>query len=275
MSFLAGVGGGALNLLIENASGLAGTGEALNERKRKDAIHDFKEMEREGIMSRVAGAKAAGLHPLAALGYQAGPGPTMPVGGEIKPFNYHKEQKEDEYMRASQIRLLNAQADEAEARARAANAALAKQPGHASPNLSGGESLPTEKENLSSVGNKPLRGVKIIPNEIESSAKGTTVGTHPGGTDLKIPGGPTIRMPSKAFSERSDDLDLLKYWAIAVMNKNPLLTWIGEKTGLGDVAFSEMLRKQAREEKRNEEIQRNRELNNYRARGPKYTNERR
>lgn len=273
MSFWGQVGSNALNLLIENASGLGGTTEALNERKRKDAVHDFKEMEQQGIMSRVAGAKAAGLHPLAALGYQAGPGPVSPVGGEIKHMPYKEDDKVDEYMRASQIRLLNAQADEAEARARAANSALARQPGHAAPDMSGGATLPTEKENLQ--GSRPLRGVKIIPNEIESSAKGTTIGTHPGGTDLKIPGGPTIRMPSKAFSERSDDLDLLKYWAIAIMNKNPLLNWIGEKTGLGDVAFSEMLRKQAAEEKRNADIQRTRELNNYRARGPRYTHQER
>lgn len=258
--------------LIENLSNIGGTGDAARERQRKDAESDYLAMERQGIGARVEGAKAAGLHPLAALGFQSGPSPTSVAGGtdfgkvaHMLPKGKDEVDPNDAF-RNAQIRLMHAQADEAESRARASYQALATQPGNAPPTIS--TQLPTERENLSTTG-KPLTGVKIVPNEIEASAKGRTIGTHPGGTSVKIPGGPTIDLPSKAFSERTDDMELLKYAAIATMNKDRLLRWIGDITGLGDVAFDQMMKKQKAQEKRDHDYYRAKEFKNYRARQPK------
>jgi len=260
--FGAAVGGSALNLLIENASGLAGTTEEYNERKRKDAIHDYKEMEREGIMSRVAGAKAAGLHPLAALGFQAGPSPTMPVGGEMKPFNYHKDEQTDEYMRASQIRLLNAQADEAEARAREANRAVANQPGHAPP------TMPTDPANRidgQPQGLKP--GVKVKEDEVIAGIRGRTAGTHPSGTDLRLPDGSTWTIPSGKASEGLEDMDMAKYYLFWQLNKDRLMKFITQDTRLGDLSFRLRMAAQEDDAQKNASKELQRELAKSKARG--------
>lgn len=218
--------------LIENLSNIGGTGDAAKERQRKDALHDYQQQERIGIQARVEGAKAAGLHPLAALGFQAGPGPTIPVGGtNFAPYAGALDKPErNESLEAAQIALLNAQTEEAQANARRANYALATQPGNGPPNMSQAAVLPTETQNTT--GGNLLRGVKVVPNEIQSSANGVTMGTHPGGTEFNIPGGPSIMLPSKSLAEAAEDLDLLKYYMIATMNKDRLGTWLKEKISL-------------------------------------------
>lgn len=221
---------GLLAPLINNLSDTYGTGDAANERRRKDAESDTLALERQQIGARVEGAKAAGLHPLAALGFQAGPSAPHAVGQtNFTPDHFRGLDKRDandpnDTLRNAQIRLINAQADEAEANARRAQYALATQPGNGPPNISQTAVLPTERQNTT--GGNYLPGIKVVPNEIQASVQGTTIGTHAAGTDFNIPGGPTIRLPSQAFSQSAEDLDLLKYWAIATMNKQPLWDWV-------------------------------------------------
>lgn len=234
----AAFGMGALNKLVGNLSDTYGTGEKLRDVKRREAREDYLSNERMGIQARVEGAKAAGLHPLAALGFQSGAPATYVGGGDpIQPGQWDsgpppQQQRTEAKADPLQVRIMEANARRAEAEAElseinAHNAmrALATQPGNGPPNMIENPTLPTEKGNLNPVSSKPIRGVKIVPNEIESSTGGTTQGIHPGGTWLQIPGGPSIQLPSKAFADRSDDLDLLKYWAIATMNKDRLIEW--------------------------------------------------
>lgn len=222
-------GWGLLAPLINNLSNTYGTGDAADEKKRKDAESDTLALERQAIGARVDGAKAAGLHPLAALGFQAGPSVTSQVGStqfSADHFRGVDREPKNEGLEAAQVRLLNAQADEAEANSRRANYALATQPGNGPPNMSQTAVLPTETANA--VAGQTLPGVKIKPNEILSSINGTTMGTHPGGTEFNFPGGPTIALPSESASQALEDLDLLKYVMVATMNKDRLIDWLAE-----------------------------------------------
>lgn len=219
-------GWGLLAPLINNLSNTYGTGDAADEKKRKDAQYDTLELEQRAIQARVEGAKAAGLHPLAALGFQAGPSVTSQVGStqfSADHFRGVDREPKNEGLEAAQVRLLNAQADEAEANSRRANYALATQPGNGPPNMSQAAVLPTERENT--VAGQTLPGIKVKPNEILASQNGTTIGTHPSATEFRIPGGPSIALPSESFAQATEDLDLLKYFAIAWMNKDRLLEW--------------------------------------------------
>lgn len=227
--FGAAVGGSALNLLIGNLSADHGTTDMKNEHQRKDALHDYQEMEQKGIMSRVAGAKAAGLHPLAALGFQAGASPTMSVGGGDMPpiqTNFGKDPNDpNDAFRNAQIRLMHAQADEAESRARGANYAIANQPGNAPPTAS----LPTEDANLRSNGQgQVLKGIKVVPNEIQASANGKTIGVHPGQTDINDPLLGRVTGMSEQMLKQTEDMELLRTAYFIAANKDRLVKFVAD-----------------------------------------------
>lgn len=228
--FGAAVGGSALNLLIGNLSADHGTTDMKNEHQRKDALHDYQEMEQKGIISRVAGAKAAGLHPLAALGFQAGPSPTMSVGGGDMPpiqTNFGKDPNDpNDAFRNAQIRLMHAQADEAESRARASYTALATQPGNAPPTAS----LPTEDANLRANGQgQVLNGIKVVPNEIQASANGKTIGVHPGQTDINDPMLGRVTGMSEQMLKQTEDMELLRTAYFIAANKDRLIQFVVDK----------------------------------------------
>lgn len=114
---MSGFGGWMQGLapLIENVSNRIGSGASVRHTLQDEEVVQRGRLNAEDIRSRVEAAKAAGLHPLAALGVNvAGSGmmvsdtPTRGVG--------------DSMSRAFSSRLMSAQVKEAEANARRANA---------------------------------------------------------------------------------------------------------------------------------------------------------
>lgn len=224
----AAFGANALGTLVENLSNRYGTGDSVKEHQRKDAMHDYAEMERIGIQNRVAGAMAAGLHPLAALGFQAGPSPSIPVGSQVHPVQMDFSQKNDpnDAFRNAQIRLMHAQADEAESRARASAQAVATQPGMA-PVPRG---LPTEAENtVPGQRHTTLPGLKVVPNEIQASANGKTIGVHPGQTDINDPMLGRVTGMSEQMLKQTEDMELLRTAYFVMANKDRLAEFIVNK----------------------------------------------
>lgn len=226
MNPFAAFGMGMLEKLGTGLSDTYGTGDTLREHQRKDAQYDYLERERLGIQARVEGAKAAGLHPLVAMGYQSGNSPTAIIGGSELPRQDYRTQDRaepdpniDRY-NAARARLAEAEATKAEMDLAASRHRLATQPGNGNPRL------PTEPENMVPGPNRTLPGVRIVPNQIESSIGGKTVGTHPGATDVKIPGMGTITLPSAKLSEALEDVELLKYAAILAMNKGRISDYV-------------------------------------------------
>lgn len=216
----AAFGMGALERLTGNLSDTYGTGKQLRSDKREENLNDYREMERTGIMSRVEGAKAAGLHPLAALGYQSGPTPTTVIGADpiqSSPGAFRRDPPEDpdikRYNRAradlAELEVLDAQ--------RKSRETLARQPGQTSVVLS------TSSENLTNGIYKP--GVKVKPDETVATRKNDssrTAAVHPGGTDVELPGIGTVTIPSEKASQGLEDLELLKYIAILQANKQSI-----------------------------------------------------
>lgn len=266
MSFMGAFGANMLNVLGENSSNLWGTGAKLKERERKDALWDYQQQERLGIQARVEGAKAAGLHPLAALGYQAGPGASIPVGGSnVKPIQPSHEPVVDEEMRQANLRLLDAQAAEANARAASSLKALATQPGNAPATSAVGSTLPTERENRGP-GGKTLAGIKVVPNEIQASRDGKTIGVHPGQTDIKDPMLGTVTGMSDAMLKQTEDMETARSIYFIMANKDRLLNWLYGKTGLDDASFKAALSRQKQAEKREVDRETIRLMNRDRAR---------
>lgn len=81
MSFGA-VGFGMLNQLFMNTSNRIGTGASLRRQQLREQARQTRIEAREGIVGRVEGAKAAGIHPLVALGSNVG-GASLPVGSSF------------------------------------------------------------------------------------------------------------------------------------------------------------------------------------------------
>lgn len=79
---LAGVGFGMLNQLFMNTSNRIGTGASLRRQQLREQARQTRIEAREGILGRVEGAKAAGLHPLVAMGSNVG-GASVPVGSSF------------------------------------------------------------------------------------------------------------------------------------------------------------------------------------------------
>lgn len=220
MTGFAGFGWGMLEKLATNLSDTYGTGDTLHEKQRKDAQYDYLERERQGIVSRVEGAKAAGIHPLVAMGYQGGNSPTNIIGGSQLP-SYHGEPdappppERDPVdpsiarYNAARARLAEAQASQAELDLARSQRALAGQPGQPVP------VLPTDPRNLD-LGVKA--GVKIVPDQVTAGTSGLTAGTHPGATAFAMPWGSTWSLPSDKLSQALEDLELAKYYMLIRAN---------------------------------------------------------
>lgn len=233
----AALGMQAADRLIGNLSDTYGTGKALRDDKREEEMGDYLERERRGIQSRVEGAKAAGLHPLVALGYQSGPGPSSVVGGgglggsysggggsgTVEGASPSAQLTEDQdRMNKARVRQAEADADLAELNAheasmKMAHGSLANQPGNPPPVI---QTLPTEAANQ--VPGGLVKGIKVVPNEIQSSTGGQVQGVQPGAEKVNVPGYGTWNMPSKALNEKLEDAELLKILAILGLNRGKL-----------------------------------------------------
>lgn len=225
MSFAA-FGMGMLGKLATNLSDTYGSGEKLRETQRKENQADYLERERLGIVSRVEGAKAAGLHPLVALGYQGGNSPTSVIGSSEPPVVQMEGRREErdpniDRYNAARARLAEAEATKAERDLAASNRALVTQPGQPI------GVLPTSPRNLSKSG-KVKAGVKVVPDEVVSGVGGITAGTHPGMSEVESPGVPGFRLPSQAASQQMEDMDLLKYWLTYKANQDQIHRWFGD-----------------------------------------------
>lgn len=71
-----------LTQLGMNTSDRIGTGRSLRKQKLKEQVEQTKREAAAGIIGRVEGAKAAGIHPLVAMGSNVG-GATLPVGNSF------------------------------------------------------------------------------------------------------------------------------------------------------------------------------------------------
>lgn len=215
----AAFGMGALGRLVGNLSDTYGTGDTLNEHKRKDAESDYLARERLGIQARVEGAKAAGLHPLVAMNYQGGNSPTTVIGGggDIVPQgDFRDEPKSDpniDRYNAARARLAEAEATKAEMELAASRRALANQPGNPPP-----AAMPTSPANLSGAGLKA--GVKVKPDEVTAGSGGVTAGRHPGGTDVDVPGYGKMRVPAGPLKEALEDNEVAATAMLIALNRN-------------------------------------------------------
>jgi len=208
-------GMGMLEKLATNSSDIWGTGKKLRDEKREEAQGDYLERERLGIQAKVEGAKAAGLHPLAALGAQSSNSPSQIIGDSSPtnagayrrdpiPQSSERDPNIDRY-NAARARLAEAEATLAERNLSASTARLASQPGN------GPGVLPTSSANLRTSRLKP--GIVVKPDEVTAGVGGVTAGTHPGMTAVESPGiSSPFMLPSTQASQQMEDMDLLKYY---------------------------------------------------------------
>lgn len=238
----AALGMQAADRLIGNLSDTYGTGKGLRDEKREEEMGDYLERERRGIQARVEGAKAAGLHPLVALGYQSGPGPSSVVGGgglggtysgggdsgtlESPPPKAELTEDQDR-MNKARVREAEANAELAEINAHNAMRALATQPGQPIGTMVGPSSTSAVTSPLNLVKDAPgaalKPGIKLKPDEVTMGKGGVTAGTHQAGTAIELPNGETWRIPSTLAAEGLEDLDLAKYYLLWQLNKEKIL----------------------------------------------------
>lgn len=218
----AAFGAGALGRLVGNLSDTYGTGDTLREKQRKENEADYLTRERQGIIARVEGAKAAGLHPLVAMNYQGGNSPTQVIGSDpvVPAGDFRDEPKSDpniDRYNAARARLAEAEATKAERDLAASNSALATQPGQ-------------PKGVITSDANAGLgSSVTIKPDEVVAGRGGHTAGTHQGMTRFEFPGiAGGLSLPSAASSQALEDLEALKYGAILSANWDRLLNALRE-----------------------------------------------
>lgn len=231
-----------LDAMVENFSNLFGTGDKVAERRRQDQIEDYKTMEGVGIQSKVAGAKAAGLHPLAVLGNVGSVAPSIPTGsapvsgvGESVQRALSKDSAVDKGIAEAQkqqieqqARLTKLQADGQEIQnweqLQLSNSQrrVAGQPGNPPANM------PKERENA--VGNRDIPGVKTVPNEIKSSKGGVTTGVQPSSTVVRIPTGYgrslKMNVPSGPLKDAGEDNPLALALATIMMNRERMGAFI-------------------------------------------------
>lgn len=226
----AAFGMGALGRLVGNLSDTYGTGDTKKEKERKDAESDYLARERQGIIARTEGAKAAGLHPLAVLGAQNSNAPTTYVSGSdpiIPQGDFRDPPKSDpniDRYNAARARLAEAEADKAEMDLARSRHALAGQPGNPPQSP-----MPTSASNLTSSG-RLRNGVVVEPDKVTAGVGGRTAGVHQGSTDYEMPGGWSITLPSNEASQAMEDMDWLKYVVTAIANKDrvarSVLEWL-------------------------------------------------
>lgn len=213
-----------LGKLATNLSDTYGTGNTLRAKQREEATGDYLERERLGIQAKVEGAKAAGLHPLAALQGSSSNSPTQIIGASEAPRSHaplpqspERDPVIDRY-NVARARLAEIEADDAERRFRAGVTRLATQPGN------GPGVLPTSSSNYASPSSRRLKpGVVVKPDEVTAGIGGVTAGTHPGMTAVESPGVDNpFMLPSTQASQQMEDMDLLKYWLTYKANQETI-----------------------------------------------------
>lgn len=220
----AAFGMGALGRLVGNLSDTYGTGDTLAEKRRKDAESDALAMERQGIVARVEGAKAAGLHPLVAMNYQGGYSPSVVMGGgPIQSDGAFRENPKTERdpnvdrINAAAARRAEAEADMAELAAHNAYRNLGNQPGNPPP-ASSAPGGPTSSANLSGAGLKA--GVQVEPDKVTAGVGGVTAGRHPGSSDVDVPGYGRMRVPSGKLKEALEDNEVAATAMLIALNRS-------------------------------------------------------
>lgn len=227
MSGFAAMGAGAFQTLVNNSSDAWGTGKSARNRQQQEEHNLYVKREREGIMARVEGAKAAGLHPLVGLGFQAGPGPVTHMGssGSTPSFSESgdppppdtsdrtsdaKDPNIERY-NAARARLAEAQATQAERELDpnyvAAQRRLATQPGNPPP-------LPTNPSNYAP-------GVKVEPNKVPAG-RVVESGMHPAWADVEVVPGRKLRVASGKLKEALEDNELMSSLALLFANRHAL-----------------------------------------------------
>lgn len=249
MSF-AGFGFGALGKLVGNLSDTYGSGDKLRDEKREEARDDYLFNERMGIQARVEGAKAAGLHPLAAIGFQAGQGPSTFVGSDPVPYSHYEGAKApprdptiDRFNEArareaeASADLRELEAHDAYRRYTAGLHALGSQPGNPP-----GTSMPTSPANLTSAATvKP--GIKVVPDEVTAGKGGLTAGEHPAATVVQVPGIGRVTVPSGKFNEALEDSEMAKLAFILSMNRSRLAEFFVDDVPWAAKGYLQDLRK--------------------------------
>lgn len=237
--------------LVTNLSNYMGTGHSVRQQERDEQMSDYLQREKMGIQSRVEGAKAAGIHPLVAMGFQAGPGPSTVVGGVREASHMGMEElgnepppqalssKEDPNA-GVQTRILEAtartreaEAELAEIQAHNAMRALATQPGQPIGILNGEPNPSSVTSPLNLAPNKGIAtlkpGIKLKPDEVTAGKGGLTAGTHQAGSTIELPNGETWNIPSSMANEGLEDLDLAKYYLLWQLNKEKLIDYATAK----------------------------------------------
>lgn len=231
--------------LVTNLSNYMGTGHSVRQQERDEQMSDYLQREKMGIQSRIEGAKAAGIHPLVAMGFQSGPGPSTVVGGvreashmgmddmgssepvpttpSSPPVNAETETR----ILEATARTREAEAELAEINAHNAMRALATQPGQAIGILNGEPNPGAITSPLNLAPNKGIAslkpGIKLKRDEVTMGKGGLTAGTHQAGTKLELPNGETWNIPSSLAAEGLEDLDLAKYYLLWQLNKDQIL----------------------------------------------------
>lgn len=222
----AAFGMGALSKLVGNLSDTYGTGDKLRDEKREEARDDYYWNEKHGIQARVEGAKAAGLHPLAALGFQAGASPQTVVGADPIPYSHTESTKAPprdptlDAFNAARTRQAEAEADIAELNAHKAyrdyatsQHTLASQPGNPPQAV-----MPTSPANLTASTVKS--GVKVKPDEVTAGTGGVTAGRHPGASDVDVPGYGRMRVPAGPLKEALEDNEVASTAMLIALNRS-------------------------------------------------------
>lgn len=247
-------------------SGWAAFGQALTEiggklhdsydrRKESDTEwHRQAQMAQQGIQWKVADAKAAGIHPLYALGASTHSYQPQAVmsGGSWQDVGRSIGARVDQQREAARLAAAQAESqtarDAAELRTQqehdsrmrtealqrallekqllgqptASAASLATQPGH-------GVAMPTSAANLFSSGVGGQRsmlkpGVAVKADEVTAGKGGRTAGVHQGATDYELPlggrGAARVTLPSEQVTEALEDMELAKYALMISLNRD-------------------------------------------------------
>lgn len=236
--------------LVTNLSNYMGTGHSVRQQERDEQMSDYLQREKMGIQSRVEGAKAAGIHPLVAMGFQAGPGPSTVVGGVREASHMGMDNmgeepqpqapssapaavsEDQDRINKARVRQEEAQADIVELQAHEAYRKLATQAGQPIGVMDTGGAGATPSSLTSPFNLAPGKagaalkpGVAVKPDEVIAGKGGRTAGTHQAGSRIELPNGETWDIPSAFAAEGLEDLDAAKYYLLWQLNKEKLLTY--------------------------------------------------
>lgn len=256
-----------LGTLISNLSNTYGTGATLAKKKEEDRregeMWNTQWSAGPGLLARVEGAKAAGLHPLAALGLPSS-GMSSPVVSSDSPvprFSFSGEKREDPAIARyndARARLASSEADMAELNYRNAVARLASQPGQpslynggASPGRGGGLVVP-ESDQFRFPGLRGAVSVEAMKIPSASNAsRAVTAGDVPGWQPYRFTDGVQVMLPyageGQTFMGQSPVMGTLLALPQYLLNRVEALGSVVAERGVRDrAAFKSWWRDPAR-----------------------------